>query len=218
MGSFAVIPSKGGWTTCIRMPDQAAMQNAIASAAVSAWPTLLHRKIRSHTLCRDAALRLTMIRPDRDPPEPTSMSWTAWGPALSAALLIVALGGLTTYLALKFDALRPRVGDMIVFAPTPADSDSWQLLVATTSVAGRDQAAGPCVFDPNVMSVSGGSLIVEERQATSPPLFQLHWAGRHTAKGAGDCGETADLTLDRYDLQRLANAAGGFGVRPTALR
>jgi hypothetical protein len=159
-----------------------------------------------------------MIRPDRDPPEPASMSWTAWGPALSAALLIVALGGLTTYLALKFDALRPRVGDMIVFAPTPADSDSWQLLVATTSVAGRGQADGPCVFDPNVMSVSGGSLIVEERQEASPPLFQLHWAGHHTAKGAGDCGAKADLTLDRYDLQRLANAAGGFGVRPTALR
>jgi hypothetical protein len=159
-----------------------------------------------------------MIRPDQDPREPTSLSWPAWAPALSAALLIVAIGGLTTYLALKFDALRPRVGDMVVFLPTPADADSWQLLVATTAVAGRERAAGPCVLDPNEMSATGGSLIVEAREETSPPRFQLHWAGRHTAKGSGDCGAAADLTLDRYDLQRLANAAGGFGVRPTAVR
>ena len=37
-------------------------------------------------------------------------------------------------------------------------------------------------------------------------------------KGSGDCGANADLTLDRYDLQRLANAAGGFGVRPNAIQ
>ena len=29
---------------------------------------------------------------------------------------------------------------------------------------------------------------------------------------------SADLTLDRYDLQRLANAAGGFGVKPSVLQ
>jgi hypothetical protein len=132
--------------------------------------------------------------------------------------LIVAIGGFTTYLALKFDAMRPRVGDMIVFTPTPADADSWQLKVATTSVAGREATAGPCIFDPNVMAAAGGSLIVESREETSPPRFQLHWAGRHTAKGTGDCGPTADLALDRFDLQRLANSAGGFGVHPTAIR
>jgi hypothetical protein len=137
---------------------------------------------------------------------------------LAAALLIVAIGGMTTYLALKFDALRPQVGDMIVFVPSSGDADSWQLKVATQSVAGREAAAGPCVFDPNEMSAGGGSLVVETREETSPPRFLLHWAGRHTAKGAGDCGATADVTLDRFDLQRLANAAGGFGVKPTVLR
>jgi hypothetical protein len=155
---------------------------------------------------------------NQDPREPTSLSWPAWGPALSAALLIVAIGGLTTWLALKFDSLRPRVGDMIVFVPTTPETDSWQLSVATMSVAGREPSAGPCIFDPNEISVSGGSLVVEAREEASPPRFQIHWAGRHTAKGAGDCGATADLTLDRFDLQRLANAAGGFGVKPTALR
>ncbi len=157
-----------------------------------------------------------MIRPD--PREPTPISWPNWVPALSAALLIVAIGGLTTYLALKFDALRPQVGDMIVFVPTSSDPDSWQLRVAVTSVAGRDEAAGPCVLDPNEMSATGGSMVVEARADTSPPRFQLHWAGGHTAKGAGDCGAAADLTLDRYDLQRLANSAGGFGVKPRMVR
>jgi len=159
-----------------------------------------------------------MLRPDQDPHEPASLTWPAWAPALAAAMLIVAIGGLTTWLALKFDALRPRVGDMIVFVPTPADTDSWQLTVATSSVVGRGQEAGPCVFDPNEMAIAGGSLVVEAREETSPPRFQLHWAGRHTSKGGGDCGASADLTLDRFDLQRLANAAGGFGVHPTALR
>src|SRR5476649_2016192 len=102
-----------------------------------------------------------MSRPDQDPSEPPSLTWPAWGPALSAAMLIVAIGGLTTYLALKFDALRPRVGDMIVFVPTPPDTDSWQLKVATSAVVGRDAASGPCVFDPNVMSTDGGSLVIE---------------------------------------------------------
>jgi hypothetical protein len=159
-----------------------------------------------------------MIRPDQDPREPGFLAWPAWGPSLAAALLIVAIGGMTTYLALKFDALSPRVGDMIVFVATPSDADSWQLKVATTDVSGRDQTAGPCIFDPNEMSANGGSLIVEAREEAKPPRFQLHWAGQHTAKGGGDCGASADLKLDRYDLQRLANAAGGFGVRPQVIR
>jgi hypothetical protein len=159
-----------------------------------------------------------MMRPDQDPHEPTSLAWPAWIPALSAALLIVAIGGLTTYLALRFDAMRPRVGDMVVFVPTAPDTDTWQLQISTSAVAGRDQTAGPCIFDPNEIAATGGSLVVESRQETSPPSFRIHWAGQHTAKGTGDCGASADITLDRYDLQRLANAAGGFGVRPTAVR
>lgn len=159
-----------------------------------------------------------MIRPHQDPRDPKSVSWPAWVPALATSFLIVAFGGMTTYLALKFDALRPQVGDMIVFLPTTGDSETWQLRVSTTAVSGRDPAAGPCLFDPNEMSAAGGSLVVEARHEASPPRFQLHWAGHHTAKGQGDCGPSADLTLDRYDLQRLANAAGGFGVKLRVVR
>jgi hypothetical protein len=43
-----------------------------------------------------------------------------------------------------------------------------------------------------------------------PPAFRVHWAGGHTDNGAGDCGSAADLMLERTDVMRLANAAGGF--------
>lgn len=152
-------------------------------------------------------------------PKHTSFASTpARAPALAATVLLVAIVGMSTWLALKFDAMRPGVGDMIVFAPAPAEADSWRLHVAPAAVAGRDAAAGPCVFDPNELSATGGSLIVEARENVSPPRFRVHWAGKRTAKGPGDCGAAADLMLDRYELQRLANAAGGFGVKPAVLR
>ena len=155
-----------------------------------------------------------MIRPDPDQHEPPSLVFPTWAAALTAAVLIVGIGGMTTYLVLKFDALHPKVGDIIEFARLKAGTASWQIKVETAAVAGRNPSAGPCVFDPNEMSVAGGSLLIEAREEASPPRFHLHWAGRHTAKGSGDCGPAADLTLDCYDLQRLANAAGGFGIRP----
>ena len=152
---------------------------------------------------------------DRDP---TNSFWPSWAPALFAAVLFAATGCLTTWLAQKFDAADPIVGDMIVFAPIPADVDAWQLNVEAPNVAHRVSSEGPCVLDPNVMSVNGGSLIVEAREETSPPRFLLHWAGRHTAQGEGDCGGAADLMLDRRDLRRLANAAGGFGLKANPIR
>jgi len=158
-----------------------------------------------------------MIRPDQKPRDPSTPSGPAWAVTLVMVSLIVGIGGMTTWLALKFDALRPGVGDMIVFAPSRSDGDTWKLEVTTTDIAGRDRQAGTCVLDPNEMSAASGSLVIEAREDVSPPRFQLHWAGQRTAKGAGDCGASADVVLDRFDLQRLANAAGGFGVRPSKL-
>src|SRR5580698_3865773 len=114
-----------------------------------------------------------MLPPDDDRRKITPISMPAWGPALAASLFIVAIGGMTTWFALQFDALRPRVGDMIVFAPAQSDGDPWQLQVPTTAVAGRKNADGPCVFDPNEMSAAGGSLVIEAREETNPPRFQL---------------------------------------------
>jgi hypothetical protein len=62
------------------------------------------------------------------------------------------------------------------------------------------------------MATDGGSLVVEARQDTSPPVYRLHWAGQQTDAGATDCGKAADFSVTRTDLQKLANAAGGFGV------
>lgn len=157
-----------------------------------------------------------MSRPDPDPHDPGTIAFPAWAPAAIAVAMMVTIGGLTTWLVLTFDAARPKVGDIVEFVRRPPDAESWRLLVAASAIAGRDPAAGPCLFDPNEMSAAGGSLLIEAREATSPPKFHLHWAGGRTAKGAGDCGASADLILDRADLQRLANAAGGFGIRPKA--
>ena len=158
-----------------------------------------------------------MIRHGPDPPETSPLFPPAWAPAL-VALLLIAIGGMATWLTLKFDAMRPGLGDMIVFAQMSPGRGAWTLLVAPDAVAGRALSAGPCVFDPNEMASGGGSLIVEGREGASPPRYRVHWSGRRTAQGQGDCGAAADLTLDRYDLQRLANAAGGFGVKPAFVR
>lgn len=121
-------------------------------------------------------------------------------------------GILTTLLALEVDGLRPKVGDIVVFVPGSQEADPWQLEVAATEVSGDALSINTCKLDPKVMSRDGGSLVVEARRETAPPIYRLHWAGRSTAAGQGDCGPAADVTVTRLDLQKLANAAGGFGV------
>jgi hypothetical protein len=49
---------------------------------------------------------------------------------------------------------------------------------------------------------------------TEPSLqYTVHWAGARTSKQGPNCGSDANVMVSRTDLQRLANAAGGFGVR-----
>jgi hypothetical protein len=69
-----------------------------------------------------------------------------------------------------------------------------------------------CSLDPNAMAEQGGSLIVEGLQDQPSLQYHVHWGGTATAKANGNCGSSADLLVSRTDLQRLANAAGGFGV------
>ena len=71
---------------------------------------------------------------------------------------------------------------------------------------------------PRTGILAGGNWIVDAVKIIDiwpqqDSLANIH----HTAKGTGDCGASADLRLDRYDLQRLANAAGGFGVKQRAI-
>jgi hypothetical protein len=133
-----------------------------------------------------------------------------WAPAL-AAMGIMLTGFLGTLMVLQLDAFRPGVGDIVVFRPNSQDSDVWQLQVPATEVSGR-QGVSACTLNPTVMATNGGSLVVEARRDTSPPVYRLHWAGKQTDSGPTDCGSAADFSVTRTDLQKLANAAGGFGV------
>ncbi len=87
----------------------------------------------------------------------------------------------------------------------------WQMTVPATVVEGTTPTTRGCSMDPNVISADGGSMVVEARRETPSLGYQIHWSGSHTDKTA-DCGPRADLLVSRTDLQRLANAAGGFGV------
>ncbi len=156
-----------------------------------------------------------MRQPDqRDPARHTSTqgtSWAAWLPVL-VAMVIMATGCLSTFLVLQLDEFRPRVGDIVVFKPGSEDPDLWQMIIPATLVSAMGSPVAACSLDPNVIAENGGSLVVEGLQNKPSLQYRLHWAGSATARADGDCGGSADLLVSRTDLQRLANAAGGFGV------
>jgi hypothetical protein len=152
-----------------------------------------------------------MRRQNEERHEQPAERLSAWTLA-AAAVAIMAMGCLTTFIALQVDGFRPRVGDMVVFQPGSQDADPWPIEIAATEVSGETIGTDRCKLDPTVMAKDGGSLVVEARLESAPPIFRLHWAGRSTAAGQGDCGPAADMTVTKLDLQKLANAAGGFGV------
>lgn len=150
-------------------------------------------------------------RPDEHGHKSSSSSLTAWLPVL-AAVGIMATGCLSTLLVLQLEEFRPKVGDMVVFRAGSQDVDMWQMHIPATVVSTTGEALGACALDPSVISASGGSLVVEARHLTPTLLYRVHWAGQRTTGDAANCGNDAELTVTRTDLQRLANAAGGFGI------
>jgi hypothetical protein len=160
-----------------------------------------------------------MRRPDQHEPRRNNTpdgasqgtSLAAWLPVL-AAMAIMVTGCLSTFLLLQLDEFRPKVGDIVAFRPGSQDADMWQMTIPATLVSTMGSPVGACSLDPNVMSEKGGSLVVEGREDVPSVQYRLHWAGSKTATTGGDCGGTANLLVNRTDLQRLANAAGGFGV------
>jgi len=70
------------------------------------------------------------------------------------------------------------------------------------------------MLNPGTMAKSRGSVVVEARRLSRPPVYRVHWAGGPTSRGATDCGTSADLVLSRSDLMRLANVAGEFTAGP----
>ncbi|PPQ29162.1 hypothetical protein CCS01_22480 [Rhodopila globiformis] len=129
-----------------------------------------------------------------------------------AAMAIMVTGCLSTFLVLQLDEFRPKIGDMVVFKPGSQDTDLWQTSIRATVVSPAGAPVGDCTLDPNIMATDGGSLVVEARQTEPVLQYRIHWAGAETSKLTSACGTHANLVVSRTDLQRLANAAGGFGV------
>jgi hypothetical protein len=141
----------------------------------------------------------------------TPQGLTAWLP-IAAAVGIMITGCLSTFLVLQLDEFRPKVGDIVAFKPGSQDSDMWQMTMPATLISTMGSPLTECSLDPNVMAEQGGSLVVEGLQNQPLQQYRIHWAGSPTANNNGNCGGSADLLVSRTDLQRLANAAGGFGV------
>jgi hypothetical protein len=156
-----------------------------------------------------------MRPPDQHEPgrntTPQGTSLAAWLPVI-AALAIMVTGCLSTFLVLQLDEFRPKVGDIVAFRPGSQDSDMWQMTIPATMVSAMGSPVAECTLDPNSMAENGGSLVVEGRQNEPSLQYRVHWAGSQTARTSGNCGASANLLVSRTDLQRLANAAGGFGV------
>ncbi len=141
----------------------------------------------------------------------------AWLPVV-AAMAIMLTGCLSTFLVLQLDEFRPRVGDIVTFKPGSQDSDVWEMDILATVVSPAAALPKRCSLDPNVMAEHGGSLVVESRSETPGTSYRVHWAGSQTAVTSASCGSSANLLVSRTDLQRLANAAGGFGVGDKGMR
>jgi hypothetical protein len=139
--------------------------------------------------------------------------------SLGTVILTLIAGALltvTTGLAVMFELEQfgPAVGGIVVFKPDTAATERWSVravIVDAPHLGLSGETGGRhCVLAPNVMAVRGGSLVVEARRLSRPPVYRVHWAGGHTDSAPGDCGAAADLVLERTELMRLANVAGGF--------
>jgi hypothetical protein len=149
--------------------------------------------------------------PRNDESEPGQTPFAAWM-SVVAVVAIMAAGCLSTFMVLQLGQFRPKVGDIVVFRPHSQDTDTWQMAVPATQVAADGRVGPECSIDPNVAADGGGSIVVEGQISEPSVLYRVHWAGTATGLAAANCGNDADLLVSRTDLQRLASAAGGFGV------
>jgi hypothetical protein len=107
--------------------------------------------------------------------------------------------------------IGPEVGEIVAF--NPGDGPRyWMQPGMSVAYASRPGPRRRCILMPPVMSAGGGSLVIEAKEITQPPVFRVHWSGSRTDNGDGDCGRSADLILPLVQLRALANIAGGFGV------
>ncbi|MEJ0015409.1 MAG: hypothetical protein WDN25_02400 [Acetobacteraceae bacterium] len=128
-------------------------------------------------------------------------------------LVAIALAGMVGTLGLvgRVGDPGPRVGEIIAFDPLEPMARDIRIRLAVT--AADDQPGVACVLDVRAMHADGGSVIVEGREPQGRLMrYRVHWAGTRSSDDSADCGASADLLLSLQDVERLAMAAGGYGV------
>jgi hypothetical protein len=126
---------------------------------------------------------------------------------IAAFVAVVLATSVAMVAAARTIELGPRVGDILVFRQGARLPPDWEFVAIVES----PDLPISCNLKPDAMASGGGSLVVEQRSANRL-LYRVHWAGRQTAFGTGDCGSEADVLIPRADLQLLTNAVGGPGV------
>ncbi len=113
----------------------------------------------------------------------------------------------------ELERFGPSVGSIVVFKPGVTATERWSVraIIADPAPNGLRMAGTKhCTLTPGIMAVHGGSLVIEARRLSRPPVYRVHWSGGRTDASVNDCGADADLVLERVELMRLANVAGGF--------
>jgi hypothetical protein len=149
------------------------------------------------------------------------VSDTIGQPALAAAVTVLLTACLVAMCMIQLEQYGPDVGAFVVFKPSTQIADLWSITASIDDGTGPmttgDAASRTCTLSPSTMSAGGGSLVVEARRMSSPPIYRVHWAGQRTSADSGNCGRHAELVLSRTDLQKLANTAGGYGAGPKVM-
>lgn len=138
---------------------------------------------------------------------------------LTTILMILASALSLFVCLLSFSELAqigPLVGEIVAFDPHNGprywSQPGIPAVYAQANVHTPIGEPDGCILMPSVMAAGGGSLVIEAKETTQPPVFRVHWSGPRTDSSARDCGRSADLTLQLVQLRALANIAGGFGV------
>lgn len=157
--------------------------------------------------------------PHNNPPDSEDgqdhVSWLTLICFMAASMLTICASILFVLNTVNFG---PSVGDIVRFTPGQPMNDFARFDVSARYAAENIERpmavahSGSCVLRPDVMAKKGGSLVVEARDLTGSQEFRVHWQGRRTDSGAGNCGDSADLIVSISDLRALANVAGGFGA------
>jgi hypothetical protein len=126
--------------------------------------------------------------------------------------VVIALAGMVGTIGLLRQAgeLGPKVGDIVSFDPLEALSRDMKARVP--AMPADRQHAVACVLDVRAIHAVGGSVVVEASNPEAPAGYRVHWAGTRSSDDSADCGASADLLLNRDDVEVLAMAAGGYGV------